>query len=276
MDLRTGKSAAPGPGAALARVLRTLRSLDLAELAAIGPDLLEEAVALDRSALLGGLTWEVDPAQEVHDQIADRAGFTLSRELLRLERDLPVRDSDPGGPSAPARPPGPPPELRAFRPGEDELSFLELNDRAFGWHPEQAQWMLPDVLAREAETWFDPEGFLLAEDDGVLVGFCWTKVHQEEQPPAGEIYVVGVDPQSQGRGLGSALVRAGLAHLAERGLGRALLWVEADNTAARALYARLGFSTTARHCWYRARPDPGGAAGGGDQTSPTPTRLPTP
>ena len=69
-----------------------------------------------------------------------------------------------------------------------------------------------------AEPWFDPEGLLLAEDaDGTIVGFHWTKRHDAQQ---GEVYVVGIDPGAQGRGLGRLLTLAGLHHLWAPGSAR--------------------------------------------------------
>ena len=57
------------------------------------------------------------------------------------------------------------------------------------------------------------------EQTGKLLGFHWTKVHAEE-PGLGEVYVVGVDPAAQGRGLGATLTLVGMHHLADRGLQR--------------------------------------------------------
>ena len=74
-----------------------------------------------------------------------------------------------------------------------------------------------------------------------LLGSCWTKVHDDTDPPVGEIYVISVDPDVQGLGLGKALVLAGLDHLAGLGLGTGMLYVDADNTAAVGLYESLGF-----------------------------------
>ena len=92
--------------------------------------------------------------------------------------------------------------------------------------------------------WFDPAGLFLAfdaADAARLLGFHWTKVHG---PLLGEVYVVGVDPGAQGRGLGRLLTAVGMAYLADR-LGpdaQVLLYVEADNTAAVRTYLGLGFT----------------------------------
>ena len=72
-----------------------------------------------------------------------------------------------------------------------------------------------DFTERTSESWFDPAGLLLAvpadpEDAGQppLLGFHWTKVHSDEDPPYGEVYVVAVNPKAAGRGLGTVLTRA--------------------------------------------------------------------
>ncbi|MGE2731600.1 mycothiol synthase [Mycolicibacterium vaccae] len=129
-------------------------------------------------------------------------------------------------------------------PGDD-AELLRVNNAAFSWHPEQGGWTEAEIAERRGEPWFDPAGLFLAfdEDSGALLGFHWTKVHS---PTLGEVYVVGVDPAAQGRGLGGALTLIGLHHLAERlsadgAEPDVMLYVEADNTAAVKTYERLGF-----------------------------------
>ncbi|WP_285487891.1 mycothiol synthase [Amycolatopsis taiwanensis] len=172
-------------------------------------------------------------------RIAEREGFRRARELLIMH--TPVRDDWP----EPMLPPGI--SLRAFVPGQDEQAMIEVNARAFDWHPEQGSLSVEDLTSAEAESWFDPAGFFLAERDGRVVGFHWTKVHPAHPrrfggEPVGEVYVVGVDPDAQNGGLGKALTVAGLRYLRERGLGQVILYVESDNLPAIAVYGRLGFT----------------------------------
>lgn len=234
------------PGAALERVqaeaaFGRLLSGDVLDHDLFGTALLRELVDAARDAGATEFTFEADHAGEVHERMAIAAGLEPTRTVLQLGRSLP------------ASPPSVGFTTRAFVPGRDDEAWLEVNNRAFAWHPEQGGWSRDTLAARCAEAWFDPEGFLLHETDGRLDGFCWTKVHDHERPPTGEIFVIAVDPDAHGRGLGRDLVLAGLAHLARRGLGTAMLWVEDHNTAARALYDELGFTEIGRHCWWRRR-----------------------
>ncbi len=172
-------------------------------------------------------------------RLATSMGFKVVRRLEQWRRslagplpDLPLPDGV---------------RLRAFRPGRDEQAWLELNARAFAGHPEQGGWTERDLQARMQEAWFDPGGFLVAEEGPAMIAFHWTKVHGGDDhghghDPIGEVYVVGVDPAQQGRGLGRAITVAGLRWLQARGLPQAMLYVEADNVPALAVYRGLGFT----------------------------------
>jgi mycothiol synthase len=179
--------------------------------------------------------------------LAKAAGYTRFRALWQMR--MPLAALPAGGA---AEPDGV--SIRTFRPGADEEAWLAVNRRAFASHPEQGSWDMHDLLLREAEPWFDPDGFFLAERDGRLAGFHWTKVHPDGGAggtPLGEVYVVGVDPGRQGGGLGRALTLAGLRHLRERGLAEVMLYVDEENTAAVRMYAALGFSRWSTDAMYR-------------------------
>ena len=131
-------------------------------------------------------------------------------------------------------------ETRSFVVGQDEAGWVEVNNRAFSWHREQGGWTLAQVAERQAESWFDADGFRVYDIDGEIAAYCWTKVHTDEEPPVGEVYVIAVDPKYHGQGLGRALTLAGYEHLTAVGLTRGMLYVDADNTPAVTLYRNLG------------------------------------
>lgn len=191
--------------------------------------------------------------------LAARMGFRRARSLWQMRRSLyaPLpRVALPEGV-----------EIRPFRPGVDEDAWLTANARAFPHLPDQGSWSRADLDRRLREPWFSPEGFLLAWREGRLVGFHWTKVHggdlrghthddghahphddphehthAHQHAPIGEVYVVGVDPDERGSGLGRALTLAGLHHLRTLDLDQAMLYVDAVNAPAIALYEGLGFA----------------------------------
>lgn len=172
--------------------------------------------------------------------VAEALGMTAVRELMQMRRSLrDVPEADvPAGVT-----------VRTYQGPADHTELLRVNNAAFSWHPEQGGWGEAEIAERRGEPWFDPEGLFLAFDDrtGELLGFHWTKIHAEH-PGLGEVYVVGVDPAAQGRGLGRTLTLVGIGHLARR-LGShddpaVMLYVEADNAPAVATYRKLGFAVS--------------------------------
>lgn len=229
---------APG-GFAQVRLLAGRTQLDLA----VAPGQRRSGVAsrlLD--AALAGVSGEVLAWSHVGHPgaaaLAARRGFVRERELLVLQRTLDASSLDGAAD----------PRIRAWTPA-DTAELLRVNAAAFAHHPEQGALDEAGVAERMAEPWFDPAGLLVADGpDGRLLGFHWTKVHRSG---SGEVYVLGIDPAAQGLGLGRALTRAGLAHLATRGCARVHLYVEASNAAARALYVGQGFTLHHTHVQYR-------------------------
>jgi mycothiol synthase len=179
---------------------------------------------------------------------ASALGLVVVRELLQMRRPL----ADLPALTVPDRV-----RIRTYSGPADDAELLRVNNAAFAWHPEQGGWTEADIAERRAEPWFDPAGLFMVVDEHSdrLLGFHWTKVHSAD---LGEVYVVGVDPAAQGRGLGAALTLVGLHYLAERLLkseqSAVLLYVEADNSAAVKTYRRLGFDVYSVDAAYSAQP----------------------
>jgi len=180
-------------------------------------------------------------------KIADRLGIPKERELRIMSRptSLPVADA--------VVPPGV--RIRTFL-SSDEQALLEVNAAAFAHHPEQGHMTHEDFQERTSEAWFDAGGLFLAvpEDDDPempLLGFHWTKVHRDENPPYGEVYVVATNPRAAGRGLGTLLTNVGLRHLATQGIDEVILYVDGDNDPAIAVYEGQGFTTIRTEVQYR-------------------------
>lgn len=176
----------------------------------------------------GRITWWLDDPDDRLLSFAAGLGLAPRRSLHEMRRSLPHERRA---------------EIvtRSFRPGADDDAWLRVNNRAFAAHGEQGGWTADTLALRLAEPWFDPDGFRVFEQDGRMVAFCWTKLHHDLDPVVGEIYVIAVDPDAHGQGLGTQLTLAGLDSISEWGVTTANLYVDADNTAAVTLYERLGF-----------------------------------
>ena len=162
---------------------------------------------------------------------------------------------------------------RTARPG-DERTFHRVQDEAFADH-----W---GNEPRPYEDWatiyggmrpFDPQLWLLAEEEREPVGVAICERGVEGDEETGWIHVIAVRRQWRGRGLGSALLRASFAALAEVGMRRAMLGVDAENTTgAVRLYERAGMRVVHRfETWERQLPTPSPpAAPAGQSPAPPP------
>ena len=185
-----------------------------------------------------------EPAVWAFGDLHGAQRFAAARDLVPA-RGLHIMERAIGSVAAP-----PPPEggtLRAFTEADTD-AFLAVNAAAFVGHPEQGHFSRDDLANRQAEPWWDPDGLILATDAEGVLGFHWTKRHPGD---TGEVYVLGVHPRGGGRGLGGVLLDAGLAHLAAGGNSRVILYVDAGNAPAVALYERSGFRVVHTDTLYR-------------------------
>ena len=156
------------------------------------------------------------------------------RHILKLHRSL--QDPLPQIPSGF--------DISTLIPASQKAEWLALNNKIFEKHPDQGNWGMADLENRMSESWFEAEGFFIATHDQKMIGFCWMKIHDDfvNQDPIGEIYVIGVDPANKKTGLGKALAITGLNYLTAKSLKQAMLYVDADNAPALAMYQGLGFN----------------------------------
>ncbi len=84
----------------------------------------------------------------------------------------------------------------------------------------------------------------VAEDGGEVIGFASgsprERFSRELREYEGELKTVYVLPSHKGVGVGRQLVGAVARHLVDRGVNSMLLWVFAENRAARGFYESLG------------------------------------
>lgn len=205
------------------------------DMASIGPDMLEAALEVVRSEGGGHVHWWVFEPSSIYFTLAETVGLQPGRELYRMRRPLPLE------PDLAARARNF--ATRSFSIERDATKWLDVNNRAFATHAEQGDWDLDTLLARTREPWFNADGFRIAESDGVITGFCWTKMHPDN---VGEIYVIAANPDFAGRGLGTLLTLAGLDWLAAHGATTGMLYVDCSNDAAVSMYRKIGFSPANR------------------------------
>lgn len=144
--------------------------------------------------------------------------------------------------------------LRPFVTGADEASLASVQNAAFegsfGFAPNTPEQIAGYVAMRRA-----PGDILIAEDaeSGDVIGYVWTSVTEAEGEgeTTGMIEMTGVRPDQRGRGVGSAVIAAGLRHLRERGAGAVDLEVDGENLSARRIYKDLGFKKTGEQYWYQ-------------------------
>ncbi|AZA10745.1 mycothiol synthase [Corynebacterium gerontici] len=131
--------------------------------------------------------------------------------------------------------------------------WLRVNNEAFSWHPEQGGWDMQQLDQARQAQWYRADDVLFLEKQGALAGFHWVKRHGDLSKGAiGEVYVVGLADAFRGQGLGGPLLNLGLQRLYEQGARKVILYVEADNKPAVAVYERLGFEVQERHVVYSA------------------------
>lgn len=194
----------------------------------------DETLAIQRAV-------ELTPAGEPHSfwafrpgqaDAALRLGYEQVRAVLRMSGPMPTA-AEPTVSGISIKP----------MSGSEVVALLGVNNRAFAHHREQGSMTEDEFRSLMTLAWFDAGGVHVARSGGRIAGFCVTKPERRE---IGEVYLLAVDPDFAGLGIGRALLHRGLARLAERGAATAQAWVDAANVAAVGLYEAAGLFETFR------------------------------
>ncbi len=137
--------------------------------------------------------------------------------------------------------------LRTWR-AEDLEAWLRIRNGIFDGSMDEA-----GFLRTYGPHNFDPAGWFFVCDDEEPVGIAAVVLTGECSAPTrgGHFVGVGVLPEYRGRGLGRALMAAGLNYCVDRGLSPVTLNTEPFRAAALALYLKLGFEAVATAYRYR-------------------------
>ncbi len=175
-----------------------------------------------------------DSTDDARRAVLEARGYAIIRASYRMGIDLVDRTFAPAWPDGCA--------VRSARGSHDEELLHDLNDRSFAdhwgyvpiphheWLHELHHMGMPDPL-----LWF------VAEVEGTPAGLAICRPTEYGDPDCGWVSTLGVVPAFRGRGLGSAMLTHTFATFRQRGLLRARLGVDAENTTgAVALYERAG------------------------------------
>ena len=143
--------------------------------------------------------------------------------------------------------------VRSLIAGQDEPTLTDLQNVSFeenwGFSPNTVE----QISARVQHNRGGPESVIFITEDGKPAAYNWTMFLSDGETSSGVVAMTGVHPDYRGRGIGRAVVTAGIAYLVERGASFVELEVDAENTPARELYLKLGFRKVGRSVWYEKR-----------------------
>jgi len=120
----------------------------------------------------------------------------------------------------------------------DMAAMVEIDRRIVG---KQRAVSWPQKVSSHFRTYYPPLSFV-AEVDGKVVGFIIGVIMGAEYalPLSGWINIIGVDPDYQGRGVGSALMESFIEACRRRGI-KCRLMVRQNDDSLKRMLARLGF-----------------------------------
>ena len=131
-------------------------------------------------------------------------------------------------------------ELRPASPGDSPAIAALMTSLGYPTTAEQMAARL-DRIARE-----DGYATFVAVENGEVLGVIGAGLgpQYDSDAPAGRILALSVDPASQGRGVGAALVERAEAWLKAQGAAAVVVSSRHERRAAHRFYERLGYAAT--------------------------------
>jgi polyphosphate kinase len=201
--------------------------------------------ALGRSRELGGKVVQVNIFQNRRAvrSLFEKMGFRTVRQFLELRLDLSKTHLTNIGKICSG--------CRSLHHDEED-KLVHLQNRSFsgtwGYNLNTRE----DILRRLQHPHCSIRDVIAAFDQGKPTAYCWTRLDPKKKG-YGRIYMLGVDPDHQGRGMGKEVLMAGLSDLKTKGVRLVELTVDHENKAARALYRSVGFRRHKSSLWYEKR-----------------------
>ena len=181
----------------------------------------------------------------VAKKVLSRLGFRVVRRILELRRSLyEIRLPDATDNTY---------SYHHLQPGEED-KLTQIQNRCFtgtwGYNPNTIE----DVIYYINLSHRSLEDVVLICEGDKPIGYCWTEISCEAEAAKSEkkgcIYMLGVDPDYRGRGIGKVALLAGLSYLKSKGVRVVELTVDSENEVACALYHSVGFKLWTNSLWY--------------------------
>ena len=201
--------------------------------------------ALSRAKELGTKVAQVSVPQDnaAAKSTLSRLGFRFVRRFLQMRLDMAEPPEGEINQAAQL--------CRHLQSGEED-KLTEIQNRSFagtwGYNPNTVE----EITYRLGLSQCSPEDVVLTNDGDRVTGYCWTGITSERK---GQIFMLGVDPDYRGRGIGKTVLLAGLSYLKSKGFPIAELTVDSQNKAACALYQSIGFKVQDSILWYQKAVD---------------------
>jgi mycothiol synthase len=206
--------------------------------------------AIGRTRQLGIMIIHANISQDsqIAKQVLTKMGFTFIRRFLELKLDLSKMHFPENSEISP--------QCRPLQPNEVER-LTQLQNRSFAGAWGYNANTVEEIIYRIRLPNCSPENVILAFDSDKPIGYCWTRItfwrNKAPGEGTGRIYMLGVDPDYRGRGLGRQLLLLGLSYLKSKGLRVVELTVDTENKVACALYESVGFKLWTSSLWYEKK-----------------------